>query len=124
MGYAQPTTMMVASCSWKNTRADAFGKEPTSKKGISNPYRALKKGVESLLYITAKDTSSEKRAMRKACPFFMNNPLTKRELRKKAREIRKQLSPERRLPAAHKVLEILLPRLQEPTLSFSSFDDE
>lgn len=53
----------------------------------------------------------------------MNNPL-KATLRKKAREKRRALPDERRLPAAEKLVEILLPRLTGPTLSFASFGDE
>ncbi len=56
--------------------------------------------------------------MKKACPF------PKVELRKKARQIRKNLPQERRLHAGDKILEILAPRLKEPTLSFASFSDE
>ncbi len=56
------------------------------------------------------------------------NCLSKVALRKKAREKRRSLSEERRLPAASKLIEILLPRLQRATqgatLSFASFGDE
>lgn len=50
--------------------------------------------------------------------------MNKAELRKKAREKRKALPLERREPAAQRLVEILVPRLQGPTLSFASFGDE
>jgi len=50
--------------------------------------------------------------------------MSKSILRKKAREKRKELGTDRRLGAADKLIEILLPRLQGPTLSFASFGDE
>lgn len=66
--------------------------------------------------------------MKRECPFFMNrlqeDSLSKTALRKRAREKRKSLPLERRLPAASKLVEILLPRLQGSTLSFASFADE
>ena len=50
--------------------------------------------------------------------------MSKNALRKRAREKRRELPPERCLPAAGKLVEILAPRLQGVTLSFASFGDE
>jgi 5-formyltetrahydrofolate cyclo-ligase len=53
-----------------------------------------------------------------------NSALEKASLRKKALSLRQALSSERREPAADRVVELLLSRLNGPTLSFASFGHE
>lgn len=50
--------------------------------------------------------------------------MSKSSLRKKARDKRKEMSSERRVAAGKRLVEILSPRLEGPTLSFASFGDE